>query len=280
MHMSRKPYDHARYAGNQGDVWKHQALLAVLAGVARERWAGGGTVRYLETHAGPGMSPLRPQGEWRRGLGRLLEDGRGDALYPPGTLEPARTQRLYPGSWRLAAAWLAAHADGRPFLVRGCELDGDAAARAERARLKAPCPERIHLLTTDGFAALPAALAEADLVLLDPPYTQTPGLPHDWDRVHDAVQLCQQRGAAFLVWYPVFWLSNPQRLVDGSRAVGVELLWGEVDPAKARPGHASKGAGVLAGGAAAPHLMAALGALEILATRLGGRLSLREPCNT
>src|SRR5690349_8883569 len=67
--MPRKPYDHARYAANQGDVWKHWALARVLDGLARN----GAPFHYAETHAGPGETTLAGRGEWRRGLGRLVE---------------------------------------------------------------------------------------------------------------------------------------------------------------------------------------------------------------
>jgi hypothetical protein len=80
------------------------------------------------------------------------------------------------------------------------------------------------------------------------------------------------RGWPFLVWYPVFWINNPQRLVDATGLPGCELLWGEFT---GRPGHASKGAGLLAGGAAAPILADAAPLLAALARHLGGRLSWR-----
>ena len=63
-------YGHRFHAGNVGDVWKHTALLAVLDALD----TGTAPAHYLDTHAGEGVYPLGPTGEWTEGIGRLWEE--------------------------------------------------------------------------------------------------------------------------------------------------------------------------------------------------------------
>ena len=67
-------YRHAFHAGNFADVVKH----AVLALILRHLAAKPAPFRVLDTHAGIGLYDLSSDeaartGEWRGGIGRLLE---------------------------------------------------------------------------------------------------------------------------------------------------------------------------------------------------------------
>lgn len=63
-------YDHNEKAGNQGDVLKHPALLAAADAIIT---ASSGDFEYADTFAGYAFNPLRSNGEWRYGIGKLLQ---------------------------------------------------------------------------------------------------------------------------------------------------------------------------------------------------------------
>ena len=68
--MSKKMhYDHARKAGNRGDVWKHFTIVAVIDGLeVPERF------RYVDLHSGAPLHDLRPRDEWSNGIARVLTE--------------------------------------------------------------------------------------------------------------------------------------------------------------------------------------------------------------
>jgi 23S rRNA A2030 N6-methylase RlmJ len=61
-----KTYDHNEKAGNQGDVVKHTALLAAADSIISLL---NGSFEYADTFAGYAFNPLKPEGEWRNGIG-------------------------------------------------------------------------------------------------------------------------------------------------------------------------------------------------------------------
>ncbi len=206
-------YSHRFHAGNVGDVWKHCALLETLrrAGAATPR------VRYVETHAGEGRYALGPTGEWSEGIGRLwTTTGPGDgaveryvALCRALGAGVARPDR-YPGSPLLARAVLGDEAE----LVL---WERDAAAFERLAGALPPGPAtRLH--RGDGLAAL-AAVTEATVVLVDPPWTQKA----DWLAVPDAVGRAAQSvpRACIVLWYPVKSLTRPNAMLARLEARGV-----------------------------------------------------------
>lgn len=65
-------YDHNEKAGNQGDVVKHNALLAAADAMIT---ASSGDFHYADTFAGYAFNPLQSTGEWRYGIGKLWQSG-------------------------------------------------------------------------------------------------------------------------------------------------------------------------------------------------------------
>jgi 23S rRNA A2030 N6-methylase RlmJ len=66
-------YDHHKKSGNEGDVVKHVALLAVLDTLLACH--NQDEFRYADTFAGYAHNPLTPGNEWQNGIGRLFQKG-------------------------------------------------------------------------------------------------------------------------------------------------------------------------------------------------------------
>ena len=61
-------YDHFKKAGNLGDVIKHPGLIAATSVICKS----GVTFRYADTFAGYAFNPLLSSGQWKQGIGKLL----------------------------------------------------------------------------------------------------------------------------------------------------------------------------------------------------------------
>lgn len=187
-------YRHAFHAGNFGDCQKHALLVWLLAAMQRKP----GAVFVLDTHAGLGTydlaaGPAERTGEWRAGIGRLLDD-------PPAPLAGyvglVRHLGLYPGSPMLIRAGLRAqdrlaccelHDEDVPVLRRLFARDGQVAVHHR-----------------DAWEALGALLPPAQkraLVLVDPPYEA----PDEFERLADGLATAHRRmpGAVLAAWYPI-----------------------------------------------------------------------------
>lgn len=266
-----RPFDYARYAANQGDVWKHALLVAALGRCAREKTR----IRYFETHAGVGGTALSTaaDAEWRQGLARVRAAPvwERSVFGPLVDAELARTG-LYPGSWRLvqAAARAITGIDLTSVLY---EADAKVAAHA-RAIADRHGSHGIEIQNGDGFAGLKAALKSGevpDLVLIDPPY-----IKDDWQRAAIAARAAHDAGATVLLWYPLFSPAKPQQLLESTGLIGYEAQWAPmVEP----PSYNTKGVGV----AMDPELAAYLSTtgvaaeLEGIAAALNAKTAIRRP---
>jgi 23S rRNA (adenine2030-N6)-methyltransferase len=204
-------YSHRFHAGNVGDVWKHCALVEILRRAAEAE----GSVRYVETHAGEGRYALGATGEWTEGIGRLwtvrdLADGAvGRYLALCRRIVPgAERPESYPGSPVLARAVL-----GDRGALRLWERD---AAACERLRSNVAAAE---ISCDDGLGAL-ASVADATVVLVDPPWTQKA----DWIAVPDALIAAARAlpGACLVLWYPVKSLTRPNAMLARFETEGVQ----------------------------------------------------------
>lgn len=212
-------YRHAFHAGNFADCAKHTLLIWLLRALQKKP-AG---VFVLDTHAGAGSydlsaGPAERTGEWRQGIGRLLDD-------PPAPLADyvtlVRDCGLYPGSPVLIDALL------RPQdALACCELhpDDHAELRRQLTRKGAESPIAVH--RRDAWEALGALLPPAQhkraLVLIDPPYEA----PDEFDRLAAGLQrgLARFPSGVFAAWYPIKHLAPVRGLRDALREAGLRDL--------------------------------------------------------
>ena len=207
-------YDHARHAGNAGDVLKHVALIALLQAMLRDS----APLTYVETHAGAGLYPLGSAGEWGDGvlrvwsardglLGRYAEIVRG--FSPPGAARPASM----PGSPLVARALLR---EGDPMVLH--EIDPGAASVLRRTLPGAEVREG------DGLSRAAELSRVRALTLIDPPYARK----QEWT---DAARAMEKiAGTPLVLWYPVKALTRPRALIQelaklGVHGTAVELHW-------------------------------------------------------
>lgn len=207
-------YRHGFHAGNFADVFKHVVLCGLLAALNRKArpWC------YLETHAGAGLYDLGSAGalrtgEWREGIGRLLQlQPAPEPLAPfleivrsfPSPVARLPTTDLggrppspvlYPGSPLIAQA-LARPGD-RLLL---CERVPEIAAELKQALGRDP---RAAIHRRDGYEAhslLPPS-EKRGLVLVDPPFER----PDEFELAAEFLKRATQRFAAgiYAVWYPL-----------------------------------------------------------------------------
>lgn len=198
-------YRHAFHAGNFADVLKHAVLVRILLHLCGKE----APFRVIDTHAGIGRYDLSSDaasrtGEWRGGIGRLLEQpptgDAGELLAPYLALvhgeNTGREIKSYPGSPAIAQA-LCRTQDRMIF----CELHPDdcAALRNNTGRDKRAKPVEI-----DGWTALKAYLPPKErrgLVLIDPAFEE----PGEFERLASSLAEAHRRWATgiYLLWYPI-----------------------------------------------------------------------------
>ncbi len=187
-------YRHAFHAGNFGDGMKHALLVWLVRALQRKP----APMSVLDSHAGAGsydlsVGPAERTGEWRGGIGRLLDN-------PPQPLAEyvglVRQLGLYPGSPALTRALL--RPDDR---LACCELHPDEHA-ALRRRFADDAAVAVH--RRDAWEALGALLppqARRGLVLIDPPYEA----PDEFGRLSQGLVTgwARFRTGVFAAWYPI-----------------------------------------------------------------------------
>jgi 23S rRNA (adenine2030-N6)-methyltransferase len=230
-------YRHAFHAGNLADVFKHTVLARILTHLGEKAAA----FRMIDTHAGAGLydlssEPATRTGEWRDGIGRLLDASLPDAmrallapyLAAVAAANPGGGLRRYPGSPLIALSLM------RPQdRLVACELEPVAAA-ALAAQLRRD--SRARAVRIDGWTALNAYLPPKErrgVVLIDPPYEDK----HEFSRLPEALAGAQRKWATgiFLLWYPIKDRSGPDRLAgalrrgattkQASKILRSELVW-------------------------------------------------------
>lgn len=195
-------YRHEFHAGNVGDLIKHTVLSLVIDYLKQKP----APIRYIDTHAGPGLYGIdsalaKKTGEYQRGVGSL-----DLSQLPPQldgyvqALQHHLKNGYYPGSPLLAALLLRAQDELRLYELHNTEYPrlNDLFSQDRRAKV-------FH---ESGFGA-PAALLPVQnaraLVLIDPSYETK----DDYERVVSCVRAGYGRmpNAVFAVWYPV--VGNP-----------------------------------------------------------------------
>lgn len=200
-------YDHAYHAGNFADVVKHVLVVRIVEYLKRKDKP----FRVIDTHAGSGLYDLtagraQKTGEWRAGIGRLVER-QGDlpaavrSLLAPyldciADLNPGGGITVYPGSPVLVRRLLR----GRDRLT-AIELHPDAAFELKN-RFAGDFATRV--IELDGWLALGAHVPPKEkrgLVLVDPPYE----IDDEFGRILDGLRKAHQRwpGGVYAFWYPI-----------------------------------------------------------------------------
>jgi 23S rRNA (adenine2030-N6)-methyltransferase len=210
-------YDHRYHVGNRADVWKHVALLAVLASLKQV------AVAYTETHAGRGRYLPHPNGEWTVGVGALLGGDTGNGAVDRYLARVRRTVPTLPGSPALAAGSL-----GRRDTLLLHEASPESAADLAATFAQ---DGRARVIAGDGWSMAvrrPGAAGPRNVILIDPPYVG----PDDWRDAGDA--LCRWHGsdpeAVIALWLPIKRWTRPNALRARLRAEGVaathlDLCW-------------------------------------------------------
>jgi 23S rRNA (adenine2030-N6)-methyltransferase len=231
-------YRHAFHAGNFADCMKHALLVWLLRALQRKT----APVAVMDTHAGAGCydlsaDPAERTGEWRAGIGRLLDDppqaladyiglvGAAGSPLPQAGEVAERSDAGEGAELKKTLTRSAARPDlsrqggrgdvpsypGSPLLIRAllrpsdhllcCELHPD--DHAALRRLFAGDPQvAVHL--RDGWEALGALLPPRQrrgLVLIDPPYEA----PDEFDRLLQGLRTGHSRfrTGVFAAWYPI-----------------------------------------------------------------------------
>ncbi len=256
-------YRHAFHAGNFADCMKHALLVWLVRALQRKP----ASISVLDTHAGAGAydlsaGPAERTGEWRGGIGRLLDD-------PPPPLAEyvglVRQPGLYPGSPALLRALL--RPDDRLVC---CELHQEEHA-ALRRRFAGDLAVAVH--RRDAWEALGALLPpqpRRGLVLIDPPYEAA----DEYDRLAQglATGWARFRTGVFAAWYPIKHRAPVRTFFTAMRRAGIRdivaaelLLRAPVDPARLN------GCGMLVINPPYRFEMDALPILVVLLDRLGAR---------
>lgn len=173
---------------------KHALLVWLVRALARKE----APFLVLDTHAGAGRTdlaagPAERTGEWRSGIGRLLDE-------PPDAVADfiglVRSLGLYPGSPALIRALL------RPGdRLACCELHPEDALALRRLFAR---DRQVGVHHRDGWEALRALLPPPErraLALIDPPYEAA----GEFDRLASGLRAAQARFPAgvYAAWYPI-----------------------------------------------------------------------------
>jgi 23S rRNA A2030 N6-methylase RlmJ len=268
QNIARRPYNHCRYAGNNGDVWKHVLLVEALGYLAARSPQ---VFHYVESHAGPGYARLGENGDWRRGIGRFMDGSAAllDHSYFNLVLPAMNANFLYKGSWVLAAEFL--RNVGHPnFKLTVHEVNADTLKMAGSAIRKGQLSQWVKLEPKSGYDAL-QKLDHANFILVDPPYRSSDGTADDWEKVMAALTRVKTISHHWMVWYPIFRRQEPDQLIKISGGKAFELTW-----ADDAPGWVMKGCGLLVDPMTSEILARRQDWFTVLAERLGGRMTVRS----
>jgi 23S rRNA (adenine2030-N6)-methyltransferase len=218
-------YDHAYHAGNFADVVKHVLVVRIVEYLKRKDKP----FRVIDTHAGSGLYDLTAEraqktGEWRTGIGRLIER-RGNlpatvrSLLAPyldciADLNPGGGITVYPGSPVLVRRLLR----GRDRLT-AIELHPDAAFELKN-RFAGDFATRV--IELDGWLALGAHVPPKEkrgLVLVDPPFE----IDDEFGRILDGLRTAHRRwpSGVYAFWYPVKDRGEVRRFREELATLGI-----------------------------------------------------------
>jgi len=225
-------YNHSRKAGNRGDVWKHSVLVALVDAIP----ISGNAFRWIECHAGAPEHLLKPGGEWERGIGDALRQAKPQSPYYERAAEFVGEGR-YPAGWVFAAERLAKRCN--QVEIRLFDTSDDVARQYRRKLKLVPPNVNWRFTKADGIGYV-RRVSSADLVFLDPPFH--PDANVDWSRLTECCRDLVVAGVPFVAWYPFYWPTKPQQLVDATGCDAWEVAW---TACGRKPSQNLKGCGML-----------------------------------
>lgn len=245
-------------------MWKHFALLTAIASLQLGELE---TLLYRESHSGCGEYVLPDKGEWLAGIGCMLPIPADLARHPYFTqfsmpLAPGVT---YLGSWLQVGNYLSKRNVRFSIEIHDTSAQVAAAIIGLRQPLMAP----IKFSPTNGFDAVLDG-PPAGFSFIDPPYY--PKSRPDWRKAAKCASALRAGKLQFMIWYPIYWPTEPNALVQAAGTKGFEVLWDRIG---ARPSQIIKGCGVVADGETTQVLDRHGDNLQSLAQWLGGELSER-----
>jgi len=129
----------------------------------------------------------------------------------------------------------------------------------------------VEFQQADGYTAATTS-EKADLVFLDPPFH--PDAETDWRKLAGSCLSLAERDVPFVAWYPFFWTTRPQWLVDTTRCEAWEVMWAPCGPKRSQN---LKGCGMLASSQVVPGLQRAERELRRVSSCLGSEFRVRYP---
>lgn len=244
--MAPRDYCHSKKAGNIGDVWKHFALARILESRRSQNYSF-----YLETHCGYGSYDLKEKNrarEWGKGISRVITR-QEFANEPFARIVRSLNPQLefpgeYPGSVYIAKKSLLDLSSDKFLLY---DIAPEAAGRVKK---KLGLSVR---LSEDWPAALTTTLSNTEvgsgIIFIDPPYGKSPGNADDWKVLDNLLRNYGLTVAKnlFIIWYPVFSYTKPDRLHKVIRELGVPCWCIEciVDAPRIKPSQKLKGSGLI-----------------------------------
>ncbi|SEE93220.1 23S rRNA (adenine2030-N6)-methyltransferase [Rhizobiales bacterium GAS191] len=251
-------YRHGFHAGNFADVLKHAVLARMLVHLRGKDKP----FRVIDTHAGRGAYDLgseeaRRTGEWRDGIGRLIElPGQGGV----GRLDRGLADFLIP-YLEAVAAWRAEHGEltypGSPAIVRHflrrddrlIAIEAQERIFAKLAKLF-PAGSRAKALQLDGYTGWGAFVPPKErrgLVIVDPPYEAR----DEFEAVAAGLAAAARKwpSGMTLIWYPLKDRALGERFASRLAALALPDLWrveldtgaGEGEAGRGEPGLAACG---------------------------------------
>ena len=263
-------YDHAKKAGNQGDVWKHFVLVTL----ANKLPENSNTIHYIECHAGAPIHKLKQPGEWQNGICKIINEAMCNGPY----VEAARKwfPEQYPASWVFVAGRLALRFEN--VRVTLFDTSEDVATRYQPdiavSALRLPDSVQVEFRQENGYEA--AERETAELVFFDPPFS--PDANNDWKSLKSACQSLASRGTTFAAWYPLVETTRPKdtwlrQLLDFTKSAAYEIVW------RSKPNQNLKGCGMLVSNDLASLLQDSEDELTAMAKCMGSELTVRQYSN-
>lgn len=241
-------YRHIYHAGNFADVFKHVVLSRLITYLQGKDKA----FRVLDTHAGTGLYDLssveaQKTGEWRGGIGKLLDAPVPPALEPVlgpyleaiRALNPDGGLKLYPGSPKLAR--MLFRPQDRLSAMELHPIDH------ETLRRNFEGDYQVRVTALDGWLALGAHLPPKErrgIVLIDPPF-EAEG---EYERLADGLARAWRKfpGGVYCLWYPIKHGAPIKEFHAGLQALDIpKMLATELNVKSDRAAPGLSGAGLI-----------------------------------